>query len=328
MSTARNHHFVPQCYLKHFTCHGDVSSQLAAFDLVEGRQFPATPRNVCAERDFNRVELPGQPHDILETQLANFDGEVDRALRVVTESRSIQDRRALLVLLNLVSVIAARNPSMRRTMEAAHEQTMHIIGDMLASNRQLFEHHMESAKRDGDVPADTEVSFEQVQEFIRQRQYEVTFPHGFHVVTEMEMQDDVLQTLLARDWVLFRAPAGSQFITSDRPVTLWSRTRGRAPVGYRTLNAMVVMPISPEHLLMGQFDGKEGEFDIPREQVATLNQMTATSCARFVYARSADFECYDADDKIAAGPEHLYRSFAAARRKTDDESTPTKGAES
>lgn len=54
---SRNHHWVPQCYLKGFTKGRSKKSLLYVTDFQAGRQFPTVPRNVAAGREFNRGEI-------------------------------------------------------------------------------------------------------------------------------------------------------------------------------------------------------------------------------------------------------------------------------
>src|SRR5580704_8422625 len=59
--------------------------------------------------------------------------------------------------LNLLTLFAVRNPAMRRSMATSRKHAYRVIGDLLASDRRLYEHHMSKARADGfitgaDVP--------------------------------------------------------------------------------------------------------------------------------------------------------------------------------
>jgi Protein of unknown function (DUF4238) len=56
-SDARNHHFVPQFYLKGFAKLRSKDAKLTAFNLATGELFVTRPRNVAAKRDYNRVDI-------------------------------------------------------------------------------------------------------------------------------------------------------------------------------------------------------------------------------------------------------------------------------
>ncbi|QDX27004.1 DUF4238 domain-containing protein [Sphingomonas suaedae] len=68
---ARNHHFVPQYYLKGFATPRSKDGWLSVFDLKEQKSFKTWPRNVAARRDYHRVDIERVDPNIVETQLAN-----------------------------------------------------------------------------------------------------------------------------------------------------------------------------------------------------------------------------------------------------------------
>jgi Protein of unknown function (DUF4238) len=107
MKTARNHHFISQCYLKRFTRAGTKNSQLFAINLADGSTFWTKPKNVGVERDFNRVSgnSPGE----LDAAFSAFESIVDVALDRIHCSRRIDDQHNWSVLLNLVALFAARH---------------------------------------------------------------------------------------------------------------------------------------------------------------------------------------------------------------------------
>jgi hypothetical protein len=53
--TARQHHYVPQCYLKGFV-KDRKKPKLFVVDCKERRSFSTSPDNVAAERDFHRID--------------------------------------------------------------------------------------------------------------------------------------------------------------------------------------------------------------------------------------------------------------------------------
>ena len=99
---ARNHHFVPQYYLKGFATPRSKDGWLSVFDLKEQKSFKTRPRNVAARRDYHRVDIDGVDPNIVETQLATLDDQADKAFRRVIAARSIADRDDFSFLLTLI----------------------------------------------------------------------------------------------------------------------------------------------------------------------------------------------------------------------------------
>ena len=82
-NVARNHHYVPQFYLRGFLDPDLKKEQLNVIDKVGRRRFPANPRKIAVKCDFNRVNILGQPIDQVEKIFAEMDGEVARVLGCV-----------------------------------------------------------------------------------------------------------------------------------------------------------------------------------------------------------------------------------------------------
>jgi hypothetical protein len=308
------HHYIPRCYLKGFTRGKENRSQLFAVDLVERRAFWTSPRNVCAVRDFNRVELPGHPPDALEIALSKFDGELGAALKTIQHDRSFTDPEAKLILLNFASVVATRNPEMRARMEDFARRLMEIATDIVVATPERYESQMRRMRKDGALPEGAaDIPYEEMREFIQGRKYEIEFPPGYHVTTEFDAQDTVLRTMVARKWALLRAPVDAEFITSDLPACLWPNRPTRHPMGFGMSETTVLLPVTASLLALGTFDGPEGAFDIPREHVASLNLAVAMKCDRLVLARSDKFETSDEKGTLTVGAKLADRVMPSRR---------------
>jgi Protein of unknown function (DUF4238) len=81
--TAKDHHFVPQCYLAGFTDTGTKDGLLCVFDHVASRSFRQKPRNVAFEVDFNRFEAESQHPDALEKAFGKFEGKAASVIRAI-----------------------------------------------------------------------------------------------------------------------------------------------------------------------------------------------------------------------------------------------------
>ena len=89
--TARRHHYVPQFYLGGFT-YNRRKPKLFCFDFKAKKSFNSAPDGVGQQRDFNRVNIPGHPPDVLETALAAEETVLAEALARIIESRSLADQ--------------------------------------------------------------------------------------------------------------------------------------------------------------------------------------------------------------------------------------------
>lgn len=313
MSVARLHHYVPRCYLKRFTHEKSKSAKLFVVDMVAGKSYWTNPRNVGAQTDFNRVEIPGQPPDVLERALSRFDGELGTALAAIERDRTLENENAKLVLLNFASVVAARNPEVRARMEDALSRVYEVVADLVTATPERFHATLRRARAARPDQSMPDVPYEKVRDFVRNREFEIVFPHGYHVGHEFAGQDAVLRTMLARRWALMRAPEGTEFVTNDRPACLLPNTPTRHPLGFGMTNTTVLLPVTASLLAVGTFDGLEGAFEARREHVAVLNQALVRRCTRWVFARSDAFEIAFGGSTIRGRelPRHLRMSEQA-----------------
>jgi len=285
MSTARRHHYISQGYLAAFTDTGTKEGKFWVMEVESGNSFTTSPKNVGVARDFNRVDSEGQPIDALESALASFEDEAIDVIRKVLADRTFPDPADFNVILNFVGLIAIRNPRARETFNQAREQTMHMIGDLLVSDRRIFESHVRRAAAAGDI-ADTNVSFEDLKKFVEERRYTIEFHPQGNSRIEFETFDKLLPILGQRTWSLFLAPStGPEFICSDHPVTLVWKGGRSGPVGFGLRQTEVFVPLGRNVGLYGTFeDPLPPVVNLRAEAIAAMNTRSALNAERYVFS--------------------------------------------
>ena len=288
-SVARRHHVVPQGYLAGFTDDGTRAGVLTVFDRVSESVFPARPRNVATRRDFNRVDLDGLPPDAVERALGDIEGKAISAIRRLQKRGGCLTDDELSDIVNLIALLVVRNPLSRRAMNAAREQEVRSILDMLASNRGLYEHHVAKAKSDGSIPDDADTPFEQAAKFIRSNQYSVEVSSTESISLELGVFKSIFETLASRWWSLVIADRDApDLVTCDHPVTVVFKDQSRrGPIGYGLPGTEVSFPLGPRHALVGVLENPlRPQFTARPTEVAALNSRTVHHADRQVYARS------------------------------------------
>jgi len=114
-SEARNHHFVPQSYLRGFTSKGCKDSSFTVFDIQQNKRFETRPRNVCATRDFNRIAVEGLDPNLIEKSMGEFESLINSAIAQIDRSNSFSGEPKEIIL-NLMSILATRHPGRRENM--------------------------------------------------------------------------------------------------------------------------------------------------------------------------------------------------------------------
>ncbi len=102
----RRHHYLSQSYLASFTDTGLKDDQFFVLDIQTGHSFRISPLIVCAERDFNRVDVEGHAPDAIEIALAPFEGEAINAIRRVIDSEAFPTDSDWNLILNFLRLIA------------------------------------------------------------------------------------------------------------------------------------------------------------------------------------------------------------------------------
>jgi hypothetical protein len=302
MATARRHHYVPRCYLKGFTVPRKKKRQIVVFDRVEGRSFLTAVDNIGAERDFNRVELEGNDPDVVEAGMAVFEGKLAPVLERVIATGSLGADEDRVYLMNLIGLLAIRNPRWRETWRDFEERVVKVVADMMVSTPEHWASTVARARKDGVDLGEQADDYELMRKFVKDDEFTVEVPTERHIAMEMHGTDVILPPLIDRKWMLLRAaPEVGGFVTSDHPVCLmWSSAteRGRMlPPGYGMTQTQVIFPIATSLAMIGAFemDADADAREASESMVAAINATIASYAERQVYSRDMHFR-YAGDD--------------------------------
>ena len=75
----RIHHYIPQAYIRGFGWKRVKNWYVNAADLNALKFIQPNTKNICAERDFLRIELDGHPPDKLEREMGRFETQAREA---------------------------------------------------------------------------------------------------------------------------------------------------------------------------------------------------------------------------------------------------------
>jgi hypothetical protein len=301
--TARRHHYVPCCYLKGFAvARKKGKHQIQVYDREKRETYETAIENVAVERDFNRVDIDGVASDALESGLGSFEGTMAPALERTLAAAAFQNEDDRAYVLNLVALLALRNPRWREQMRKFRERIARQLMDMTLATEERWRHQMEKARRDGFLDGLNEVTYEEMKRFQNEK-FRIEVSTDAHIQQEMKNVDTILPFLFERKWMFLKAPKNSGgFITCDHPVLLtWSnpaRRGGSYPPGYGVGGTDVMVPLSSRLAMVGAFEIENGSREISEEGVGGFNGAAVVSAMRHVYARDRNF-LYGLDTKEA-----------------------------
>ena len=164
---ARHPHWIPQCYLKGFSKSRSKNAKVFVVDAVGRKTFQTVPRNVASARDFNRIEIDGVSPDQIESDIANFEGLVDKALGQVIASRQLGNAQDHNLILNLIALLAVRNPRMRENSRQFQETIIKRMMELTVSDRDRYEASLKRAVQAGVVEPNDDVTYESMRDFVK-----------------------------------------------------------------------------------------------------------------------------------------------------------------
>lgn len=320
LMTARNHHFVSQCYLRGFTHGRQRQSQLKVIDRERRNHFSTPARNVGAERDFNRVEIEGLAPDALETAYSGFEGLLAPALERIERARNLENEEDRIILLNFIALLAVRNPRFRGKMQAAQEHTMRIAASMMVHSKEHYEAQIKQAKASGHIDDGEIASYEEMKRFIDNGEYDIAIPRENHIGREIDLHQTVLECLIGREWIVIATQDAAGFVTTDHPVCLrWIDPPAKPSIygpGFGVAGTEVLFPISKNLLAVGRFAAKADNIEADAPMTAHLNSMVASYASTQVYAAddNALFMTHEGD--VLRGIELLDQPFFQRLKKS------------
>ena len=270
---ARNHHYIPQSYLRGFLDLSLKKEQLHVIDKIERRHFVTSPRNVGSQRDFNRVDIPGMPIDALEKRFAEIDGEVARVLKYIVKNKTLPEDTDMGLLINFVASLLGRNPQIRSNM----------------------------------ADAITEI-IKQMVRFVEEDRYHINL-RGYHLKCESDAIQDVIFPFLShRKWSLLITEEGtSDFVCSDHPALLVCTNPPDNPYhpdtcpGLGTRNTELTMPLNHRMALATNFENRSYIGAVGDRTVAVINARTIHSPARWIYCSNLAFKFLDNEEVKSGG---------------------------
>jgi hypothetical protein len=306
-SEARLHHYVPQFYLRGFARPGGGKfPKVSVFDLERWTQYDTSIRNVGGVRDFNRVEVQNVAPDAVETAYSALETQFQQAIGRIDASRTFEGEDRIWVL-NLIALLAIRNPTMRAIWSDVQTKMTKSIVGMTLDTRERWEATKAKMQAAGQS-VNENVSYDQLKEFFDRGEYDVEVATEHHIRMEMVGVNAILPFLVERHWLMLVADEHTgPFVTSNHPVTLIWKHPEKIPAvyrrspGYGMRETQVVFPINKRLALMGEFEGDgSGVMKASRTLVAGVNSRII-NFARQVFAPKVGFHWHHRDGDIRLG---------------------------
>jgi hypothetical protein len=325
----RRHHYVPQFYLRGFVGEKD---QLFVVDRPSEKTFRTQPKNVATERDFNRVNVEGMDPAAVEKALSEFEGKVAPALERVKAAKSLANKEDRDMVMNLICALAIRNPRQRTTVNGFISEIVQQVAHVGLATKERWKTQVERMKKDGVWDDSVNLTYNDMQKFMREGNYKIQIAKEFNIAMEIEQHENLVQHLGARNWQILVAKEGSGgFVTSDVPVCLrWSdgQNHGIYAPGFGVEGTHVIFPLSTRCALLGSFEGKENVIEADMFMVGNLNSTVISNAEKQVYAHNYSFNYMRPfPQEIGSGATLVQdeQFLAAGKELQDDKVLPLRG---
>lgn len=313
MSDPKNHHYVPKMYLKNFATGEGRKASLVAIELESGKLFKPRLRRIASETDFNRIDIDGEDPYAVEKALSEVESEISPALEEVIAARRFPSDEHRNLVLNLMAMLAVRNPRVRSTFGKFIGDLADKKTSLMLHSREQWESMKEQAGK-GSVEETSDVDYEDVKEAFQSGKIKAQASKNYLVRLDLDMVEPVLKALNLRKWSFLTALEGNQFVTSDDPVVLdfsdgRERTLMNSP-GFGVGGTYVFFALSPDLALYGPLDAPDLPTELEARAVARVNAMTMRYAWRHVLAKSEDFMLQGSDGSyltLIQLPEFIHR---------------------
>lgn len=286
-SKAKNHHYVPQVYLKNFSKQNNNEYQINVIDKKKGGLYKANIKNVSCEKNYNRVENLENPNyweeyysQNIENELNMFFGNLIASATLTLNDKEIFNKRTKEDFCKII---------ISQTYRAKKNR------DKLMENGKEF---LEKTTKELANTIQGQVSRE-AEEYIRNWKPEYDFFKGetLKIINDERLYEKIKKGLLEKNWVLYRNKnyKTMPFITSDNPVQIYNYKKANKVTGnslidenviiYFSIDEMLMLAIFPQYIYgkdMSYINNKLQDIDDNRFIMGLYNRIYQ-SCSRQIY---------------------------------------------
>ncbi|WP_089519995.1 DUF4238 domain-containing protein [Escherichia coli] len=261
----RNQHYVPQSYLKRFTIEGE-KSLLWNYDKTR-KDFMRTPSSInrvcCEDYYYYQIDEAGEVnHTKLEDEISNIERIGNNLLDKIINMHAMPyvylspEEKGQLAF--YISLMLTRGPGFRDAIN-------HMHGDLAAMSLPM-------SYGKGMLDDAPEIIKKLVDE---KGLFSVVQPHVHSFVSlpfMIQGANEIAKSLLSKEWFLLLSSSDSYFITSDNPVSFFSKTGLIDSMGPAHKDSVVIFPVSPRLCLVIEMD-KSVNLEINVLQTSAVHQM-------------------------------------------------------
>lgn len=254
------------------------------------------PEGAGHQRDFYRVDVPGEPPSLAEDSLSEMESAAAPLIRRVIEEQALPSGVERETLLWFVALLAVRVPKHRAELSRFATDLLRLKLEAILASPERYAAHIERLRKAGKDVSD--LSREELQDALADPAITMQMDQTWSVGQMFEAVKTLAPAVVARQWAVLAArPEAPNFICSDHPVSLLPRrpTRGFRPLGWAMPDTFAFVPLSKRVGLYGLLDSTVPERLPVTAMVAEMNAATLATADKYVYSPGEAFNWTRAD---------------------------------
>lgn len=313
----RQHHLVSAAYLAGFTEPDKQDGRIEVFDYSTGKQYSSTPKNVCKQRDFFKLDELGLDPHVIEKIMGEFETKMAPTIRAVAADGRVTHKKQVGDILSLAALFAVRNRRGRFQLSVALAAS---LGKALASGSiepAKWEKIRNSEMRFGTAPADLPSYLDAMH--AARNGWLPPAPTILVIGMIPEMQEVVMKQLVSRHWELMitDSTVNGGFICSDSPL-VWG-SLPKVVEGDSTQSLMddeieITLPVTRNAALISYPGARDGNLTATDEIVAHINMRTLQVSTGLIFHCRPDFLLMRESGGIGHGSEYFTYVHEARKR--------------
>lgn len=262
MSSPKQQHYVPQCYLREWVDPNTPAGQepyVWIFERKGKNRKKKSPKNILTETDLYTLKVSGKGKDYsIEQTLSKLENEYATIFRLKINKKLPLSEYELIILCAFVATMLQRTLRHKNTLEK-------FFDDIIGMTESLERQHNAEPKQSVALR---------------------TLKQNSHKLGIIQLLPDLTQLLMQMSIAFLCADGtNSKFITSDDPCNLfnpdlqWQRLYGP---GLGQKNVQLTLPLSPNIILCMSWSNLKGYLKWKLKRVDEANRIVAGHCYEYV----------------------------------------------
>ncbi len=283
---SKNHHWVPQFYLKHFAATGS-DEQLYMYQSGINPLLVGIA-NIAASKDLYtfRESEDGKKTRVMEGIFSEHEGTIAPVLTEIIKSENLPTiEKDISDVAVFVSLLRVRGPSFNEWLRNMDVEHLKLLQKIQAEHPDSLRKSFEKI----GVIFSSDKEFDEKRKFMLDpNNYSIEMKGGeeHYFKQAMELSKDIYNILMReKSWHLLVAPSNRHFITSDNPVIIQEPDDCPPQFAGGILNGTVLLTISPKLCLaFRRVPLSNQNIMLDREDVNGINRSIASVGRRQLYS--------------------------------------------